>query len=241
MPSTSTTLVVAALIAIVAAPNARAEGLNLSWDDCGNFGVSNKSFACNTNDAVFTLVGSLIRDAPDSVVTVGGTLIIDADELLLPDWWKFRDNSPGTNSPVACQDSGLFAIDDGQATSCPTLIVDPRSGGNYGWFPTTNFPDIGQISFSTGSLSATETFLEPGTEYAYFRLILHPTRTTGPGACAGCSSPLTITLTRGVLVRLDIAENYTITEPATRNFVRWDGGPVPVDQSTWGAIKRLYR
>ena len=59
-------LMAAILLLGSAAGHAAAEGLNLSWDDCGSFGVSNKSFACNTNDAVLTLVGSLIRDAPDS-------------------------------------------------------------------------------------------------------------------------------------------------------------------------------
>ncbi len=34
-------------LALALASPAGAGGINLSWDDCGSFGVAQKSFACN--------------------------------------------------------------------------------------------------------------------------------------------------------------------------------------------------
>ena len=229
----------AAILLGVHAPMARSEGINLSWDDCGDFGVENKAFACDANNAVFTLVASFIRDAADSAYTIGGTLAFDAGPVAFPDWWRFPDNSPFSNPPGPCQDSGNFVHDDGQTTSCPTIIVDPETIGSYAWLVFG--PNTALFNFSSATTSLTEAFVSPGTEYSYLRLILKPTRTTGPGACAGCGTPMTITLTRAVLVRDFIGGNYEINEPATRNVVTWEGPPTPVLPATWGMVKRLYR
>ena len=226
----------AAILLAVHAPTARSEGINLSWDDCGNFGVENKAFACDANNAVFTLVASFIRDAPDSAYTIVGTLAFDAGPVAFPDWWRFPDNSPTSSSPGACQDSGNFLHDDGQMTSCPTIIVDPETVGGYGW---SSVGGTAVFNFGISTASLTKGFVSAGVEYAYLRLILTPTRTTGPGACGGCGTPMTITLTRAVLVREPM--NYEINEPADGNVVTWEGPPTPVLPATWGMVKRLYR
>jgi hypothetical protein len=231
----------AALSIGIAAPIARAEGINLSWDDCGSFGVANKAFACDVNDAVFTLVGSFILDAPDSVLGLSAEVVIDAEPALLPNWWKFPSYNPYPSPPGACQDSGQILLDDGQSTSCPTAVIDPESGWGYGWFPMSGSPSEALTGITTGSTSITESVVVPGSEYAVLRLTLRPARTIGPGACDGCSTPMTITLSLVTMIRSDGNESHRITDPATRNVVTWHGLPTPVLPTTWGAIKRLYR
>jgi hypothetical protein len=232
----------AALSIGIAAPIARAEGINLSWDDCGSFGVANKAFACDVNDAVFTLVASFIRDAPDSVLGIGGDLVFDAEPADFPDWWKFPDNNPLPNAPGACQDSAQIQFDDGQMTSCPTIVVDPEPQPTfaYVWFHQIGTQKQGVIAFATTSTSIMQGVIEPGVEYAYLRLIIRPTNTMGTDACTGCGTPLSIRLTRAVFIRFP-GPNYEITQPATRSFVTWEGQPTPVLPATWGAVKRLYR
>ena len=227
----------AAFLIAVGSSIVRSEGLNLSWDDCGSFGVGNKAFSCDVNDAALTLVASFVRDDPDSAYGAGGTLIFDAAPALLPDWWKFPDNSPLSNPPGACQDSGNLVHDPGEATSCEIPFVDDETVASYGWSGGSG--TMATFNFTSFSTSTTEAFLTPGVEYAYLRLILHPARTIGPEACAGCNTPMTITLTRAVLIR--DSPNYQINDPAIRNVVTWDGLPTPVLPTTWGRIKRLYR
>jgi hypothetical protein len=43
---------------------AHAGGINLSWNDCGAFGVAEKNFACTTNVSVSALVVSAIAPVP---------------------------------------------------------------------------------------------------------------------------------------------------------------------------------
>src|SRR5262245_4303275 len=62
--------------------------LNLRWDACiGDGGVSNKSFACNTNTGVNTLVGSWVSHLDLQNVT-GNQVVVDLGAYAppLPAW-----------------------------------------------------------------------------------------------------------------------------------------------------------
>ena len=77
------------LINVVVCGSAIAAGINLSWDDCGTYGVENKSFACNTNTgSPAVMIGSFV--APPGINEFLGvsTRLTISTVGPLPDWWK---------------------------------------------------------------------------------------------------------------------------------------------------------
>ena len=79
---------VAALLTVFAAPSATADGINLSWDNCGAAGIQTKTFACNTNLATpFDLVGSFTPPAGINQL-LGMSADLNVGSTSLPDWWK---------------------------------------------------------------------------------------------------------------------------------------------------------
>ena len=49
MKTMKQSIIIAGALLAFGASVASAEGINLSWDDCGLSGTPNKTFACNTN------------------------------------------------------------------------------------------------------------------------------------------------------------------------------------------------
>src|SRR5712691_11289697 len=70
-----------------------AGGLNLRWNACfGDAGVPNKTFACDRNTGVNTLVGSFVVGA--EVPQVSGIQIyidVATASSTLPAWWQFKN------------------------------------------------------------------------------------------------------------------------------------------------------
>lgn len=92
-----------------------------------------------------------------------------------------------------------------------------------------------------GAVSAT---LHPGTEYYAFRITIDAQKTTGAGACGGCSVPATIVLNEIVL---DGNAIDRLTTPLSNTCLRWQAAgttpcsATPIRNTTWGAIKSFYR
>jgi len=78
-----------------------------------------------------------------------------------------------------------------------------------------------------------------GQEYYLCKLVFDDVATTGSGSCDGCAIGIDIDFAKAVIYATE-GPTRTITDPATRSHITWQGGVVPTINRTWGGIKRLY-
>ena len=225
-----------------------AEGVNLSWTDCGLAGAEARSFACTANTGAGTLVGSFIPPAGSTAIT-GEEIVIDLQSAAatLPAWWQFKN--AGT-----CRQTALSA--NAGFVSGPFSCADYWAGGASGGLTAFNTNIVpGQTNrarilalFSVPPLAAGP--VDDTVEYYAFNLIITNAKTTGTGACAGCLDPVCIVLNEIKLTQPVGVGNYRIQNPADRNFATWQGGGIgqggcpgatPTKSTTWGSVKALYR
>lgn len=218
---------------------AHAGGLNLSWDHCFADGspVSNKSFACVSSVGEETLVSSFIPAVPLSgMVHLDASLEVQAAApSAIPAWLL-----PGGCAESALQPGGFL----------PGSDVNCHDWTNIGGAGVTitgyNYPagDARQerIGFAS-SISFPGSPVEANVEYLAFRVRISHNALAGPGTCGGCSTPLTIALN---LVRGSSGPNsFTLLLPVSgsSNRVEWQaaGGPTAARNTSWSAVKSLYR
>jgi hypothetical protein len=240
-------LVATALVIWSATACAGAGGLNLGWDDCGGSpSTTNKTFACNTNVGISTLVGSFV--APSFVTEMNGmevVLDLQSTGATLPDWWELQT--------TGCRSISLFASFD--FTIGPFTCSDYWQGGAAGGVNyTAGFggPNRARIKL-VAALPSGSPYIGPipeGTEVYAFKLTINHSKTVGTGACAGCTQGVCIVLNS---IKIDQPPtnpngNKTVTAPAVRNWALWQGGVVgdcyaatPAKNATWGSIKGQYR
>ncbi len=233
-------------------------GINLSWDDCGSSGEQKKEFACNTNSgAPFKLVGSIVPyQSLTEVVGVEATINVMGTAPQLPDWWKLGSGGCRGTAPLSLsfdfQDSG------------PYTCMDPWLTRMQGMFTYQIMSPTGARIRLGGAMPQGESAVfDAGTEYYVFRLNLGRQRTTGTGACAGCSMPACLLLDNIQLYQSPVLANDPIeSSPANSNLASWHGAyifiwddfengqsgigcapdfPTRAGRSTWGAVKSLYR
>ena len=218
--------------------------LTLGWSDClEGGGLATAAFACNTNSVDFLLVPAFtLAQAIDSLVAIEGVIDMVSQGDPLPSWWELQ--------PGGCRDGSLVA-DMPPADAC----LDPWGGNGvaalqaYRVSPETPATNRARIVFTSSVLPAQRVALGAGTSYAAVRLILHSSRTIGT-SCSGCSSTACMVLNSITLKRVPGAAgpDQVVSEPsASTNWVHWlgvtgvDCAVVPVRNTTWGAIKSLYR
>src|SRR5437016_2064419 len=100
-----------------------AEGLNLSWDDCGVAGAPLRTFACNTNSGSDLLVASAQPPANmDSICGFSATIRVSSTMPVVPDWWKFRAPNQSIN-PIhpPCRDTSAVKL----SLNAPGLLCQP--------------------------------------------------------------------------------------------------------------------
>ncbi len=233
---TAAALLIAALLACFARP--AGADLVISWDDCGAGRGTTRAFACDGNAGADTLVFSLVPDFNfPSLARADISGYVCVRDITLPDWWQVL----GAGS---CRLGGLTAA-----------AVSPQGGCESAWDPeggaamrlnrvprTTWYGFVFVLSVSVGDSSRARNLVF-GHEYALARLVLDHSRTTGPGACAGCSL--------GADIGTDFIWMYTTDGRnlgySSGTYVTWQDptlrcwAVVPVVNRTWGAIKSLYR
>ncbi len=241
-------LIACSLLALSASA-ALAQGINLSYNDCGTFGIANKTFACNNNTATGTGLNTMVASfvAPAGVnqyVSCESELEIQTDSATLPEWWKIR----GTGQ---CRNGVL--LNNADFTAGPFSCVDfwggAAAGGigaydlNYGGLNRSHIKLVWAVAPDAAGA------LADGTEYYAFKLSFNNSKSFGTGACAGCSVPACINMRYIKLVQPSVLnDNRTISNPASRAHVTWQSasdpicvGATPSKNSTWGAVKALYR
>jgi len=240
------------LAAMSAAPAHALSTLNLRWDAClGDGGVSNKSFACNTNTGVNVLVGSWVTPV-DLFNVTGNQVVVDLGTFgpVLPAWWEFKN--AGT-----CR-QGSLAV---SAAAAPTAVncADWSSGLAIGLLSSyiigIKGPASARIIFATTAAIPIPDGIVAGQEYFSFQLNINHQKTVGPGACAGCDVTMCIALIAVNVTNADSRFDRQLRigsgsgDTLADSFVLWQpvagqttcSRAVPVRNRTWGELKSLYR
>jgi hypothetical protein len=256
-----------ALLALLLASTAHAANeVYLRWDDCyGDGGAYAKTFACDTNAGVDPLVGSFRLDTAVEMISAT-EVVIDLAVISgeIPAWWNMRTGG--------CRLSSSLTADfhrPATSTVCLDSWDTAGSGGAVGALSMQPLPGGGGARI-TGvfAVPSGSWFSAPaGQEIFSFQGRINHARTVDPSACAGCATPVCISL--GVM-RLHSPATFNVvqiagwTVPDHGSNVIWQAGAVPLPTGvcppgracdsfltcaavtpvrvpTWGAIKTLYR
>ena len=241
-------------LAVAGTAFADNRGLNLSWNDCGSFGVANQNFACDTNSGTpFQFFASFV--GPDSIQTCV-SLEFQLD-LIFPTstvqpWWQLRNQTGQTGqcrngalSGDANFVSGPFSCADVWAVA-PTASVASYTINPFG--TQSNRVRLVAIA-AVGSADAAA--VTPGTEYYAMRFTITKAKTVGTGSCTGCTDGACVVLNRIGVIQPNGTPggNQQIYNEAAggRRSITWQSGTgadcnlVPTRTKTWGQIKALYR
>ena len=99
-----------------------------------------------------------------------------------------------------------------------------RGVGGYAYDVGYGAPNRARFRIQGAIPAGTEMPVSPGTEYYAFKVNISRATATGTGACAGCSTPVTIRLNEIQLFQ-PAQRNFDpiLTSPIHRAFVRWQG------------------
>jgi hypothetical protein len=169
----------------------------------------------NTGNNV--LVGTFI--APSGLDALNGlTAQIDVtSDGPLPDWWKLGSTD--------CRPTSLSANFD--FTIGPFNCYDYWRGGAVGAVNYTVLGPSRACLTLVCALPSGDQRIGPipaGTEVYGFKIVINNTRTVGAGACAGCTTPICITLNSIALSQPPEYPDLYIFDPDIRNFATWQGG-----------------
>lgn len=215
-------------------------GVNLGWSSCATTAATaSRLFACDDNGAAFTLVGSFRTDY-DIADFVGISALVDVGTAggTMPDW--FAIGSGG------CREGALSPVDVAQVAGCLNPYAPAHQGGGYVVQPGAS-PSQQRIWIDwVRDLPAP---VARDTRYAAFVLSLRTAGAfdDGGGMCAGCGTPACFVLASVELYGLARGLERIIQSPDARNWAAWQSGtgdcpaPTPSRQSSWGAVKALYR
>jgi len=241
------TLLIAGALLAMTATLALAEGINMSYSDCGTFGTHGKTSTCLSNaGAAMQLIASFI--APPGIVRfvgVDGFIDVQVANATLDDWWK--------HGATQCRGGTATSVDLGFLSN--VNCVDPWAGQGSGaslWTPGFGGANKARLRFQ-GSMAydpVTPVVLDPATEYYCAKVSINNTKSTGTGNCAGCLDGACVVLQSIQLFQGEVTDTSPlITTPAPQSHVTWQNpagvpgcpGVVPTKSSTWGKLKSLYR
>jgi hypothetical protein len=228
---------------------AGAAGLNLSWDDCGAAGTSQKNFACASNSGANIMFASAVVGVPVPQLNGHeGVIDLQTNEATLSDWWKIGGTGAAPNCRPATTITSNFDFVGG-----PFSCLDPWTGsaaGGVNFTQAFNGPNrarIRTVCAIPGSTAITGT-----DEYYVYKVTMTNVRSTGTGSCAGCADGACIVLNSIDFTQPAGVGNFKITNPLVQRHVLWQAGgsaigglgcpaQVPTRNQTWGSVKSLYR
>ena len=236
-------------------------GVNLAWSNCFGEGtpVQNKAFACNINTGTNLMVASFLP--PVDVPTVNGNeVVIDilasnaTTTALASGWWSFKNAG-------ACRQSSLTV--NFTANAANAVCLDEFAGaaaGGIGAYTQTAPSGGWSVDNSltaahyrlTVAIAVPASAIAPvlaGSEYFALNIGVNNLKSIGTGSCTGCADPVCIVLNSIKLTQPVGVGDFVIGNAASAgsNVVTWQGGvsggcaAVPAKNTTWGAIKSLYR
>jgi len=232
-----------------------ANGVNLSWDDCGSAGVVDKTVAncaaltsgANTYYGSFVVPAGGLNSLNSAEIYIG---IVSASASM-PAWWTVGiapNCRPGSSLTMAYNTACATATD--YWSLAPS---GPSGGANY----TVN-PPAGSANQVPGpnhashrgvvAISALETSpLTAGTEVYVMSVAVK--NNAQNATCAGCTTPVCLLFNALNLGQNAPDLNFSLSGPPAggRDFITWQGGAgancaeVPARTTTWGQIKSIYR
>ena len=248
-------LMTGALLALTAG-FASAQGVvNLAWGDCGTFGTSNRSFACNVNTGAGTLVGSFTSFvALDSMNGNEATIEYQTAGATMSPWWQIK--TP-TDASAACRSTALTSdFNFLSSSNCADFWAGNAAGG-VGII--RNLTQVNRARILVVCAVALEIAgpVDPNVETYSFKLNISNTKTVGAGLCAGCADGVQIILnsikctqnpgvppsSAGDQINLGIDKTMETlgTFATSYNAAGVPPGATPTKNTTWGAVKSLYR
>ena len=238
--------VIAITLALLQSTNALAGGINLTWGaGCWPDNPSSlRTFSCDANTGSATMTGSFVPDATLNLFAISFQLDIQSDSSTLPDWWQLT--SPGGCRSGALSLNADFSAAGGSCTyawpgQAPQTAVSWRTA-QFPGYPDTPAPN--HVKASGSAFVSTPVVVTPTAEYYAFSLAIDFQKSSGVGACGGCSVPATIVLNE---VTLYGGGQNVLTTPLANTCLRWQAGgstpcaATPARNRTWGSIKSLYR
>ncbi|MBI5170953.1 MAG: hypothetical protein HZA61_15795 [Candidatus Eisenbacteria bacterium] len=236
-----------ALLAACFTSTALAAGINLSWNDCGVYGATNRSFACNSNTLTgAVLVGSYVPPAGTTAIT-GNEIVIDLVSAgsTLPAWWQFKNFG-------SCRQTSLSSSAD--FTSGPFSCADYWSGLAAGGLaayltPYMTMPSRARILLIYAVAVENARPMDETVEYYSFKLTINGAKTVGSPSCSGCVDPVCLVLSQIKITQPAGVGDYRLQSPLDHQFATWQGGVViggcpgatPTRNTTWGSLKSQYR
>jgi hypothetical protein len=225
----------AILLSFLISSSASAQGINLSWNDCGPFGSATRFSSCSTNTGTNSLVGSFM--APPGINAMVGievVMYVQSPDLVMPDWWRM-----GSTGCTGRTSSAAASFD---FTSGPFTCFDYWGGQASGGISYENAfggaANRARIRVIVAIPNGYQHPIDPADEIYGFRLNINNARTVGTGQCAGCLSPVCIQLSS---IQLDqpagtIPQYTVLTTPLNNTLVSWQCsqptyGPGPGDMS----------
>ena len=210
-------------------------GVALRWDAClGDGGTANRAFACDTNSGGEVLVASFVpgRDF-NGVQGFEPQVDFFSSTATIPAWWEFINAG-------ACRTISLSmdCVAPAGAASC----IDPAPGISACFLGTyeMGFLSPGRVRLRAFRyVMAADTFsLLNGQHYFAFMLRINHAKTTGTGACAGCSISTCIGFSGMRIVSLDYDPEPTFEchDPTPACGTRYMFGPADgaaSDRVTW--------
>jgi hypothetical protein len=248
------------LISVLAA-NAMADpGINLSWNDCGSFGVADKAFGCASNAGTNVMYCSFIPPAGiDSMVAVLCVLDLTSSSGLIPPWWELGTGGCRVGKISMNQNFTAGPFNCGGSSCCVDFWQGNATGGLFYMAPfdSVNFTttatalNVNHARIKGGG-AVPHDFNGPvdsSTQYYALSFSVSNALSSGIGSCTGCSIPVCIVLNTVAISEPAPIPDFILTGPPTggRNQITWQGGAgancasVPVKNKTWGQIKSLYR
>jgi len=235
----------AALMVFGASASLAQGGLNLNWDGCSDGGVAAKTWACNSNTTggALAIFGSVVvpHDMPLFAAT---SAIVDIAFTggTIPAWWMTLAGQCSANRVDMSFAASVLV------TNCGNIWQDSPNLAVFQVQQGVNGPDRVRLNGGAAVPAGSELpTVADGSELSFCKISIGKSKTVGTGSCAGCLTGACIVLNECKLQQPAGVGDYTVTNPAARNFVSWQaGGPVcpqatPSQNRTWGAVKNLYR
>lgn len=227
------------LLAFAASPAWAQGGLNLSFSDCGTFGVSMVAVNCATNTGSTLFIHASVFPAAAMTKFASATCTIDIKigGGSLPPWWQTlsgqcRANSIGMSFDPLNNNTNCPGIWGGNP-NVPVVTIQQGAGG----------PDYVRLNGVAALFAGSEVPLEAGTEQWVCRVTINKANTL---TCSGCALPATIVLSE-VSLQGPPDPTQRITAPAYNSCIGLKGGlafcpgVVPVQNRTWGMVKSAYK
>lgn len=230
-------IVLAAMLPALA--HAAAPGCNLSWTNCSiTSATQNFAFACDDNGLTRKLIASYrLASATPDFVAVSMTLHFDIWDPGTPAWFQF--------GPGGCREGAFAPVSIDSISGCTNAYSGGAQAGGFVVEQTraNRWRIHADWAREAGAAQTAHTL------YTALVMQLNTTKSfdDGFGRCEGCEvracfwlpSLQVLSLSQGMVADLGSAD--------LRDWVSYQGTPpcgcpcTPTQNSTWGAVKALYR